>query len=161
MGGLTKEPFQVERACIRQLVWYCSKGSKSILETNIPQALFLGWRIDAGMRYRNVVRILDYYEFRTTRNTAGHDVKEPEFYIEDGPPIFPFANATKRFGRRLNFGCRLWRLPDIPILREVTSASESIGPLPLRRLGARGVCSIADRIVKFGETPRYLTRRQA
>ena len=94
--ALTKEPFQGERACIRQLVWYRSKGSKSILETNIPQALFLGWHIDAEMRYRNVVRILDYDEFRTTRNTAIHDVPEPEFYIEDGPPIFPFANATRK-----------------------------------------------------------------
>ncbi|CAE7028491.1 GIP [Symbiodinium sp. CCMP2592] len=90
--------------------------------------LFLGWRIDAGMRYRNVVKVLDYNDFRGKRNTSVHDVPEPELYIEDGPPIFPVANATRKAlvdGSTLSAASGA--LPEIP-LREIPFALESIGP---------------------------------
>ncbi|CAE7750010.1 unnamed protein product [Symbiodinium sp. CCMP2592] len=92
------------------------------------EGLFLGWRIDAGMRYRNVVKVLDYNDFRGKRNTSVHDVPEPELYIEDGPPIFPVANATRKAlvdGSTLSAASGA--LPEIP-LREIPFALESIGP---------------------------------
>ncbi|CAE6942204.1 RE1 [Symbiodinium sp. CCMP2592] len=94
----------------------------------MAKGLFLGWRIDAGMRYRNVVKVLDYNDFRGKRNTSVHDVPEPELYIEDGPPIFPVANATRKAlvdGSTLSAASGA--LPEIP-LREIPFALESIGP---------------------------------
>ena len=125
--ALTEEPFNRKRACFGQLVWYRSKGSKLTLEPNMSPGLFLGWRIDAGMRYRNVVKVLDYNEFRGKRNTSVHDVPEPELYIEDGPPIFPIANATRKTlvdGSTLS--ATSGALPEIP-LREIPFASAGIG----------------------------------
>ena len=58
--------------------------------------LFLGWRVDPGMRYCNVVRVMDYTDFREKRNVSAIDVPEPEFFIEEGPPLFPVANATQK-----------------------------------------------------------------
>ena len=157
--ALTKEPFNGKRACFGQLVWYRSKGSKLTLEPNMSPGLFLGWRIDAGMRYRNVVKVLDYNEFRGKRNTSVHDVPEPELYIEDGPPIFPIANATRKTlvdGSTLS--ATSGALPEIP-LREIPFASESIGPPAPRTPGVRTVYITADRIIKFGETPGCLACR--
>ncbi|CAE7293066.1 GIP [Symbiodinium sp. CCMP2592] len=101
------------------------------------EGLFLGWRIDAGMRYRNVVKVLDYNDFRGKRNTSVHDVPEPELYIEDGPPIFPVANATRKAlvdGSTLSAASGA--LPEIP-LREIPFALESIGPPAPRTPGVR------------------------
>ncbi|CAE7231161.1 unnamed protein product [Symbiodinium sp. CCMP2592] len=157
--ALTKEPFSGKRACFGQLVWYRSKGSKRTLEPNMSPGLFLGWRIDAGMRYRNVVKVLDYNDFRGKRNTSVHDVPEPELYIEDGPPIFPVANATRKAlvdGSTLSAASGA--LPEIP-LREIPFALESIGPPAPRTPGVRTVYITADRIVKFGETPGCLACR--
>ena len=63
--------------------------------------LFLGWRIDPGMRYRNVARVMDYADFREKRNVNVIDVPEPELFIEEGPPVLPVANATQVFSRRV------------------------------------------------------------
>ena len=140
-------------------MWYRSKGSKRTLEPNMSPALFLGWRVDAGMRYRNVVKVLDYAEFRNKRNTAVHDVPEAKLFVEDGPPVFPIANATRKAlvdGSTLD--AATGALPDIP-MREVPFASESIGPPAPRTPGVKGVYITADRIVKFGETPGCLACR--
>ena len=71
--------------------------------------LFLGWRIDPGMRHRNVVRVMDHADFREKRNVNAIDV-----------PVFPVANATHKSlvdGSTLESAARR-ALPDYP-LREV------------------------------------------
>ena len=118
--ALTKEPFNGTRACFGQLVWYRKKGSKKTLDPNMAPGLFLGWRVDPGMRYRNVVRVMDYSDFREKRNVSAIDVPEPELFIEEGPPVFPVANATHKSlvdGSTLESAARR-ALPDYP-LREV------------------------------------------
>ena len=127
--ALTKEPFQGKRGCFGQLVWYRQKGSKRTLDPNMAPGLFLGWRIDPGMRYRNVVRVLDYQEFRNKRNSNIIDVPEPELYIEDGPPVFPVANATHKSlvdGSVLEGAAAHGALPDIP-LRDFPFPPEDLG----------------------------------
>ena len=117
--------------------------------------LFLGWRIDPGMRYRNVVRVLDYQEFRNKRNSNIIDVPEPELYIEDGPPVFPVANATHKSlvdGSVLEGAAAHGALPDIP-LRDFPFPPEDLGLPPLRDPKARGVYITVERVIKFGETP--------
>ena len=49
---------------------------KKTLEPNIAPGLFLGWRIDSGLRYRNVVKVLDYTEHRTRSNSSGRRLQD-------------------------------------------------------------------------------------
>ena len=50
--------------------------------------LFLGWRIDPGFRYRNVLRVLDYQEYRTRGGNSAVDVPEAEIFVPEGDPVF-------------------------------------------------------------------------
>ena len=154
--ALTKEPFNGRRACFGQLVWYRKKGSKKTLDPNMAPGLFLGWRVDPGMRYRGVLRVMDYTDFREKRNVSAIDVPEPELFIEEGPPVFPVANATHKSlvdGSTLESAARR-ALPDYP-LREVPFPPEGdAAPPPTPRDGRpRAVYITVERIIKFGETP--------
>ena len=61
--AITREKFNGVRLCFGQLIYYRKKHpTKRTLEPNMAPGLFLGWRIDSGLRYRNVTRILDYQE---------------------------------------------------------------------------------------------------
>ncbi|CAE7560940.1 RE1 [Symbiodinium natans] len=120
--ALTKEPFSGMRLCFGQLVWYRTKLSKLTLEPNMSPALFLGWRIDAGMRYRGVTRVLDYHAFRNKREVSVIDVPEPELFVEEGEPIFPLANATRKAlvdGTVLEGPAARSALPDFPVREAV------------------------------------------
>ena len=144
--ALTKEPFNGARACFGQLVWYRKKGSKKTLDPNMAPGLFLGWRVDPGMRYRNVVRVMDYSDFREKRI----DVPEPELFIEEGPPVFPVANATHKSlvdGSTLESAARR-ALPDYPLRKFLSRLNlERLRHQPL------GIQSPGlSRIIKFGET---------
>ena len=95
--ALTKEKFQGKRCCFGQLVWYRTKTpGKRTLDPNMAPALFLGWRVDPGLRCRNVVKVMDYEAFRKDGSISVHDVPEPELFVEDGPPSFPIAAAADR-----------------------------------------------------------------
>ena len=153
--ALTKEPFNGTRACFGQLVWYRKKGSKKTLDLNMAPGLFLGWRIDPGIRYRNVVRVMDYADFGEKRNVNAVDVPEPELFTEEGPPVFPVANAAHKSlvdGSTLESAARR-ALPDYP-LREVPFPPDSgkAPPPTSRDVKSRAVYITVERIIKFGET---------
>ena len=126
------------------------------LDPNMAPGLFLGWRFDPGMRYRNVVRVMDYTDFREKRNVNAIDVPEPELFIEEGPPVFPVANATHKSlvdGSTLESAARR-ALPDYA-LREVPlppDPGKAPPPTP-RDPKSRAVYITVERIIKFGETP--------
>ena len=83
--ALTKEKFDGVRCCFGQLVWCRLKSAgKRTLEPNVVPGLFMGWRIDPGMRYRRVLKIMDYQSFRTNGNAT---VPEPELFVEEGDPV--------------------------------------------------------------------------
>ena len=68
----TKAPFEGMRLCFGQLMYYRRKAvGKRTLEPNMAPGLFMGWRFDSGLRYRNVIKVLDYAEF--------YDLKEVPF----------------------------------------------------------------------------------
>ena len=59
--ALTKTKFDGKRLFFGQLVYYRKKHpTKRTLEPNMAPGLFVGWRIDPGLRYRDVVKVLDY-----------------------------------------------------------------------------------------------------
>ena len=58
---------------------------------------FVGWRLESGLRYRNVVKVLDYesvVQGKTISSKSLHDVPEKEVYFPD-ELIFPFAERRK------------------------------------------------------------------
>ena len=149
----TKAPFEGMRLCFGQLMYYRRKAvGKRTLEPNMAPGLFMGWRIDSGLRYRNVVRVLDYAEFRTSGNHVVIDVPEVETYVEAGPPIFPIAHARDkalREGSAAPDALPSYDLKEVPFPVEggIAAPSTPVGPK------SRRVYITADRIIKWKETP--------
>ena len=151
--AITREKFNGIRLCFGQLVYYRKKHpTKRTLEPNMAPGLFLGWRIDSGLRYRNVTRILDYQEFRTRGSSCVADVPEPELFIPDGDPYFPIGfskhQALVRGDDPEDIKLPEIALKDVPFPPDGGIASPSTpGPK------SRSVYITLDRIIKFKETP--------
>ena len=156
---LTRSPFLGRRLCFGQLCYYRKKTpTKRTLEPNMSPALFLGWRVDSGGRYRNIVKVLDYQDFRIRGLSQSIDVPEPELYVEDGPPVFPIAHARDQAlleGKPARSEDEVPSLPEID-LKEVPFPPEGEGiaapPTPSAKK-ARGVYITVERIIRFKETP--------
>eukprot|EP00435_Cladocopium_sp_Y103_P064106 s119_g25.t1 len=152
--AITKEKFSGRRLCFGQLVYFRKKSpSKRTLEPNMSPGLFLGRRVDPGFRYREVVRVLDYLEYRTKSIASPIDVPESELFVEEGPPIFPIAHA-RDVALREGGNPDSKVAPEIP-LRELPFPPEGGMASPSTPSGpkARGVYITVDRILKFKETP--------
>ena len=94
---ITKAPFEGRRLCFGQLVYFRKKSAtRRTLEPNMSPGLFLGWRIDPGLRYRGVLRVLDYQEYRTKKNALAVDVPQDELFVDPGLPCFPVAFARDK-----------------------------------------------------------------
>ena len=94
---ITKSPFEGRRLCFGQLVFFRKKSAtRRTLGPNMSPGLFLGWRVDPGLRYRGVLRVLDYQEYRTKKNALAVDVPQEELFVEPGPPCFPIAFARDK-----------------------------------------------------------------
>ena len=153
--ALTKSPFEGIRLCFGQLVYYRRKHpTKRTLQPNMAPGLFMGWRVDSGLRYRCVVRVMDYQEFRTKSNAMVLDVPEPELFVEEGNPTFPIAEAKRK--ALMGGGseedplelkvCDLKEVP-FPVGGGEPSPSTPSGPK------SRSVYITVERILKFKETP--------
>ena len=58
---------------------------------------FIGWRLESGLRYRNVLKVLDYdsvVQGKTIASRSILDVPEKEVYFPE-EVIFPFAERRK------------------------------------------------------------------
>ena len=147
--ALTKEKFDGVRCCFGQLVWYrLNSAGKRTLEPNMAPGLFLGWRIDPGMRYRRVLKVMDYQSFRTNGNVTVHDVPEPELFVEEGDPVFPIAAAADRALRTGDGEVPEYAIRDVPFIPEGIPA-----PSTPSGFKSRGVYITIERIIKFKETP--------
>ena len=145
--ALTKEKFQGKRCCFGQLVWYRTKTpGKLTLDPNMAPALFLGWRVDPGLRCRNVVKVMDYEAFRKDGSISVHDVPEPELFVEDGPPSFPIVAAADR---ALHGGKTEGSDPPPMPLREAPFGAP---PTP-SAVKSKSVYITVERIIKFKDTP--------
>ena len=157
--ALTRKPFDGVRHSFGQLMYYRDKRvSKRTLEPNMSPCLFLGWRIDAGFRYRYVVRVLDYMDYKVSEHVNVQEVPEAEIYVEDGTPCFPMASVKLAHlkGGSLGVLDDLARLdmPDIP-MKEIPfglEGADAVPPTPMDPK-TRGVYITLDRIIRFSETP--------
>ena len=154
MGGMTKSPFEGRRLCFGQLVYFRKKSAtRRTLEPNMSPGLFLGWRIDPGLRYRGVLRVLDYQEYRTKKNALAVDVPQDELFVDPGPPCFPIAFAKNQALKEGKDSDKA-EFPEID-LKELPFPPEGGIASPSTPSGpkSRGVYITADRIIKFKETP--------
>ena len=91
---ITKAPFEGRRLCFGQFVYFRKKSATHrTLEPNMSPGLFLGWQIDPGLRYRGVLRVLDYEEYRTKKNALAVDVPQDELF-RSGPTLFSSCLCT-------------------------------------------------------------------
>ena len=151
---ITKSPFDGRRLCFGQLVYFRKKSAtRRTLEPNMSPGLFLGWRIDPGLRYRGVLRVLDYQEYRTKKNALAVDVPQEELFVEPGPPCFPVAFARDK-ALKEGRDSSIAEFPDID-LKELPFPPEGGVASPSTPSGpkARGVYITVERIIKFKETP--------
>ena len=140
--------FTGPRLLLGQLVYYRRKGDKQrTLDPNLAPALFTGWRLDSGWRYNDVVQVVDYDAWK---NKTGHyaqpiDVPETELWVEEGPAVFPLAEARDMALKQAG----------APVLPEVACKDLPFGevlpePVPIK---TRGVYITLDRIIDFKKTP--------
>ena len=98
---ITKSPFEGRRLCFGQLVFFRKKSAtRRTLEPNMSPGLFLGWRIDPGLRYRGVLRVLDYQEYRTKKNALAVDVPQEELFSAPTATSQRKANKNNRRKRK-------------------------------------------------------------
>ena len=143
--ALTKEKFDGVRCCFGQLVWYRLKSArKRTLESNMAPGLLMGWRIDPGMRYRRVLKVMDYQSFRTNGNVTVHDVPEPELFVEENR----IAAAADRALRTGDCEVPEYAIRDVPFIPEGIPA-----PSTPSGFKSRSVYITIERIIKFKETP--------
>ena len=90
----TGEPFSGPKYPLGALVFYRAKGDGMSEPTTSP-GLFAGWRIDSGLRYRNVVQVLDYEAVRQRSHLhcSVKDIFEKEVYF---PPHLSFLSFPWR-----------------------------------------------------------------
>ena len=151
---ITKSPFEGRRLCFGQLVFFRKKSAtRRTLEPNMSPGLFLGWRIDPGLRYRGVLRVLDYQEYRTKKNALAIDVPQEELYVEPGPPCFPIAFARDK-ALKEGRDSSVSEFPEID-LKELPFPPEGGVASPSTPSGpkGRGVYITLERIIRFKETP--------
>ena len=151
---ITKSPFEGRRLCFGQLVFFRKKSAtRRTLEPNMSPGLFLGWRIDPGLRYRGVLRVLDYQEYRTKKNALAVDVPQEELFVEPGPPCFPIAFARDK-ALREGRDSSVSEFPEID-LKELPFPPEGGVASPSTPSGpkGRGVYITLERIIRFKETP--------
>ena len=76
-----------------QLCYYKNDTGNSTMPNTSP-GLFVGWRFESGIRYRNVVYIVDYETVRKGdfRWRSAKSVPEAEVYVP--PDIFFFIRGS-------------------------------------------------------------------
>ena len=119
-----------------RLLWYVDKDTHPMCPQTSP-GLFLGWRIESGIRYRHVVHVINYDRVKkggfTAKAIKSIPQKEVHFPTE---LIFPFAEARKASINQMRplSGPSDYRLPaGLPWAKEAADAPaavDAVAPKP-------------------------------
>ena len=89
------EPFAGPLQPFGRLIYYRNSKPHPLMPTTAA-GIFAGWRIEHGLRYRGVIKVLDYEHARQHGINRTHVVSVPEKEIWYPPElVFPYANARK------------------------------------------------------------------
>ena len=151
MGGPHEGTFFKSQGMLPANSCGTAKRDRTKRWTLIP-GLFLVWRIDPGMRYRGVLRVMDYILI-SVRNVMSRILMSPSPSGVSKRALLFFQSPTLVDGSTLESTARR-ALPDYP-LREVPFPPEGgTAPPPTPRDGKpRAVYITVERIIKVGETP--------
>ena len=121
----TGEPFLGVKYPLGALVFYRAKSDGMAAPTTRP-GLFAGWRVDSGLRYRNVVQVVDYEAVRARAHLhwSPKDLREKEVFF---PPVehieFPLSNAAMKALKEMSD-------PDVEVKKKIYDRSLESGVLP-------------------------------
>ena len=121
----TGEPFFGVKYPLGALVFYRAKSDGMAAPTTRP-GLFAGWRVDSGLRYRNVVQVVDYEAVRTRAHLhwSPKDLHEKEVFF---PPVehieFPLSNAAMKALKDMSD-------PEVEVKKKIYDRSLESGVLP-------------------------------
>ena len=84
-----------------RLMYYLNRAGHPLMPTTAP-GLFVGWRLENGIRYRGVLMVADYEAVRTNGFLRRHikSVPDKEVYFP-ADTVFPFAEARSSALRNL------------------------------------------------------------
>ena len=88
--------------------------------------LFAGWRVDSGLRYRNVVQVVDYEAVRARAHLhwSPKDLHEKEVFFPPAEHIeFPVSNAAMKALKEMSY-------PDVEVRKKIYDRSLESGVLP-------------------------------
>ena len=81
------------------LVCYHAKSSDGMAAPTTRPAIFAGWKVEPGLRHRDVVQVLDYEALRQLSHQfwAPKDVRQKEVYF---PPVEHFEYTLQRAAQK-------------------------------------------------------------
>jgi len=132
------------------------------MTTTTQPGFFIGWKLESGLRYRNVLKILDYdsvIQGKTIASRSIQDVPEQEVYFPE-EVIFPFAERRKLAIRQMQPISDI-EFPPAPPVPDALPFDEDGGPVQggdssiydLPKRPRREFNITLDRIVKYEPTP--------
>ena len=98
----TGAEFNGRRLALGQLC-YCRVISSDKTSAAAHAGIFAGWRIEAGLRYRGVCKVLSYKALKDQSGSFGEPISVPEaeLFVPNGDPSYPLRNiaeeAVKKF----------------------------------------------------------------
>ena len=135
------------------LCYYHSRDNHPASPTGTP-GLFIGWRLENGLRYRNVLLVLDYERTRSRGFRQESIIIRPQAEVvwPSGPPVFPWAEARALALRNVSEIAPLQAPPAPELIFSENAAlgdrdSPSAIPPPQRRFQIT-----LDRILTYGLT---------
>ena len=142
-----------------RLIFHLSKEHP--LEPTTKPGFFIGWRLESGLRYRGVLRILDYDTVVKGKSIAFRSIQDvPEAEVYFPPEItFPFAERRKLAIRTMSDPATVEfssviipdSLPfDDKLIIKGADDEDKLFDLPAKR---RTWNITVDRIIKYSPTP--------
>jgi len=133
------------------LIYYRSKGNATISHPSTRPGFFAGWRIDSGLRYRKIVRILDYEKIKNKESACTNmiDVPEEELFVPD-EITFPMFEARQLALKQMSVDPQL---PEAAPLALPFDQEGSDQTKPEVEDKPRLLKVTVDRIIRFGPTP--------
>ena len=141
-----------------RLVYYLNRTHP--MTANTKPGFFVGWRLESGLRYRGVLRVLDYDDVvrnKTISSRSVKDIPEAEVYFPE-ELTFPFAERRKLAIRQMQDPSSI-EFP-VPAIPDVLPFSDDV----VRQGGDRALYDLPkkirrefnitiDRIIKYDPTP--------
>ena len=144
----TGEPFRGKPIPLGALVYYRCKDPRPASDPNAMPGIFAGWRIDSGLRYRKVLKVLDFEKVRARVKGYAHPIELPEQEVYAPPELcFPMREAKLIALKNMQ---QQALLPELPMIE--LPFDEQPPALPANKHKRHEYITL-DRVIRLGATP--------